>query len=207
MRSGWWLLLACGCGRLAFDPVPRGDGGIADDDALMPITFGNTTIEMQGPDTHSPGSAEASSFYATESGVVNQLVVYYAAPGDNATALIVALYTDAGNGNPGTLLAGGEIRPGGQLTTQTWHTLQIPETAITANRFYWIAAACPVGSGNACSFQYKYYGQTGVGPCSPMPTQQCTQHSAQSNLTTMPATWSPGDVFWPSINSYYATHD
>jgi hypothetical protein len=200
-------MLACGCGRLSFDPLPDADGALAGDAVLSPVTFGNTTIETQGPDTHPPGSAEASSYYATQSGVVDQLVVYYAAPSDDAAALIIGLYTDDGAGNPGTLLAGGEIRPGGQLTRQTWHALQIPETPITAGLFYWIAAACPAGSGNACSFQYKYYGQTGVGPCSPLPTQQCTQHSVQSNLTTMPATWSAGDVFWPSINSYYATHD
>jgi len=146
---------------------------------------------------------------AAQSGAVDRLVIYYDGtyPQDDATALIAGLYADDGSGNPGMLMAAATIQPGGQLTAQTWYSAQIPETAIVAHAYYWIAAACPFGTGTQCSFQYKYYGAIGSGACTPTPAEQCTQHSAQSNLTVMPSTWSPGTVYLPSINSYYATHD
>jgi hypothetical protein len=210
-----WLAVTCACGRLRFDPQPgdasRDSATISDGalpDTLMPITFGDTTVEGQGPDQHPTGLAEASSYYATQAGAVDQLVIWYdgRANGDNATALIAGLYTDNGAGNPETLLASGIVQPGA-LTKQTWYRIQVAQTAIAANTFYWIAAACPVGAGTLCSFEYKYYGATGAGPCTPTPTVQCTQHSSQSNLVTMPASWTSGTIYLPSINSYYATHD
>jgi hypothetical protein len=214
MRWGLWLALAfaCGCGRMRFDAVPLlGDGAPPGDgagpDGLMAITLGDTTVET-GIDQHTSGNAECSSFYATQTGVVDRLYIYHPGyPGDNATAYIAGLYTDDGTGDhPVTLLGGGMVAPGAVLANFTWYVVPISEATIVAGNFYWIAAACPVGAGNMCSISYKYYGATGGGPCTATPTEQCTQHSQESTLTTMPATWTKGTTYLQSINSYYAAH-
>jgi hypothetical protein len=219
MRGGWALVLL-GCGRVHFANVPDAkgatDGALVSDaadartiaDAANGITFGDQTVESGGPDQHPTGLAEASSYYATQSGVINTLYVWYAGTqsGDDATQLIVGLYADGG-GNPDALLASGTITNGGSaLPILHWYSTTVPVIRITSGNIYWIAVACPIGAGTHCSIQYKYIGATGAGPCSPSATTPCTEHSNQGNLAAMPATWTPGTMFLPSVNSYYATY-
>lgn len=208
-----FLGLGClvACGRVGFDA--RNDAALATIDATpdgpgaITFLFGDQTAENQGPDVHSCGSPEVSSYYATQSGSVDWIYVFHAqSVADSATAIIVGLYTDSG-GNPNTLLAGGRIDPG-LMTPNQWYGVPVPRVATSANTIYWIAVACPKGAGGGLAVQYKYLGAVGSGPCTPDATTPCTAHDGgPGNYTTMPATWIPGQTFFPSVNSFYAAYD
>jgi plastocyanin len=153
--------------------------------APLPTTvLGDTGIEAIR-DNNSAGSAEAFQYTAPASGAANKLFVYLDAT-NTATQVIVGLYTSAGT-NPGTLLAQGTISA---PVKGAWNSVTIPATGITAGTKYWIAVLAPTGAG-PIQFRDKSSGGT-------------SQTSSQSNLSSLPATWSPGQTWASSSMSAYA---
>jgi hypothetical protein len=153
----------------------------------VPPLFGDNTIEAN-TDPHAAGLADASNFVAPTSGIVPRLTVYYTA--GNATELLIGLYDDSGN-HPHNLLAHGTVS---SPVAGQWNTAEISPVAVTQGATYWIALVAPVGHGTMFSFNY------GTGA----PGNTTTEHSTQSNLTTMPAVWSTGATFPGTFCSFYA---
>lgn len=153
--------------------------------AATPI-LGNATVEPS-VDTDGIGLAEAFKATASSTGTVNTLFVY----GDTsstATILAAGLYTDNG-GHPGTLLAQGSLSG---PVAGTWNAVSIPTTSLTSGTTYWLALLGASGSGylafrDACC---------GRGTAS--------ETSSQSNLSTLPATWSSGTGYADGPVSFYA---
>jgi hypothetical protein len=131
------------------------------------------------------GPAEAFQYTASVSGVANRLYIYI----DSASAakkVIVGLYTNTGSNIPGNLIT--------QITIASpvkgaWNTAVLPGANITAGTKYWIAILAPTGSG-AVKFRDVLSGSP-------------SQTSAQTNLTSLPATWTPGTNYATSPMSAY----
>jgi hypothetical protein len=139
--------------------------------------FGSETI-LPSADSNGAGSAEAFRITATTAGSLTTLKVYVDAP-SAATRLVAGLYTNNA-GHPGTLLTQGSLDA---PNTSAWNTVTVPATAITAGGVYWIALLSPQGGG-VLGFRDRCCG--GADP---------SETSQQSNLTTLPATWTTGKTF------------
>lgn len=139
------------------------------------LLFGNTAIEAQR-DTNALGKAEAFQTTAVASGPLSNLFVYLDAT-SNVSKLNVGLYSDNA-GHPGTLLTQVSSTA---LTAGTWNTFTVPTVNITNGTRYWIAV---LGTGTGTF----YFRDRARGSC-------IGEGSAQSNLTTLPATWSSGPVY------------
>jgi len=161
---------------------------LAPGDMAVPVFLGDNKIEG-ATDTHAAGLADASNFVASTTGNVHSLTVYY--DSGDAIELLVGLYDDAGN-HPHNLLAQGSIM---SPTVGAWNAASIPSTAVVAGQTYWIALVTPVGSGTVFSFRY------GSGASG----NTTTEHSTQSNLTALPASWSTGQTFPGTFCSFYAS--
>jgi hypothetical protein len=114
-------------------------------------------------------------------------VLVYVGAGNAATSIVVGLYTNNSSNNPGTLLGQATIT---NPTKGAWNSVAIPSVAITSGTKYWIAVLGPVGAG---TLQFRDVASGGP-----------TQNSSQSNLSTLPATWSPGLNWANSPMSAYA---
>jgi hypothetical protein len=126
-------------------------------------------------DSNPAGMAEAFRYTAAATGTVTSLSIFVDV---NSTGpVIVGLYSGAG-ANPGTLLTQATIAApvAGQFNTVT-----VPSAAVTAGTQYWIAVLGPSGVVN---FRDTAAGAAGS-----------SQVSAQTNLTALPATWTPGATF------------
>jgi hypothetical protein len=138
-------------------------------------------------DANSPGVAEAFRYTAAASGTANRIFVYVDGS-SSAEQVVVGLYADAG-GVPGALLTQGTIQAplaGG------WNAASVPAVPVAAGTTYWIAVLGPTGTG---PFHFRD-GPAGGGPA---------QVSAQSDLATLPATWSPGTDYTNAPLSAYAS--
>jgi hypothetical protein len=140
-------------------------------------------------DSNPAGMAEAFRFTASASGTADQLSIYLDSR-NNASRVVVGLYTSNASNNPGTLLAQATIS---SPVSGAWNTVAIPATNITAGAAYWLAVLGPEGSGTV---QFRDLASGGAR----------TQTSSQKNLTTLPATWSPGTTYANSPVSAYAAH-
>ena len=151
-----------------------------------PITLlGNQVVESQD-NTNPSGSAEAYPYTAVSSGQTNKLFLYVAST-NTASEIHVGLYSTSGS-NPSTLLASGVVS---NPTVNAWNNVSIPSVSVTAGTKYWIAILNPAGG--TIQFRVKGNAQSGTN----------SQSSAQSNLTSLPATWSPGSVWPTSMASSY----
>ena len=148
--------------------------------AIPPVPtalFGNPAVEPN-LDSNSAGRAEAFQFTATNSATATGVRVYLNAT-NQADTVTVGVYSDA-NGAPGTLL--------GQATSTTpvngtWNTVALPgNVTITQGTTYWLAILSPRQHGTI-GFRDKATG----GPQSVV--------SSQSNLTTLPSTWTSGSSY------------
>jgi hypothetical protein len=157
-------------------------------DLAIPVLFGETQVEPS-TDNHAAGLADASNFVASASGTVHTLTVYF--DSGDATELLIGLYDDASN-HPNNLLAQGTVS---NPIVGNWSSATVPSTAVVSGTTYWIALVAPVGHGNTFSFRY---GSGGGGNIT-------TEHSTQSNLTTLPASWSTGATFPGTFCSFYAS--
>ena len=106
---------------------------------------------------------------------------------NTASSVIVGLYTNTTANNPGTLLGQGSIPA---PTKGAWNSVTIPGVPIAAGTKYWIALLGPTGAG---TIQFRDLASGGP-----------TQTSAQTNLMSLPATWSPGATWANAPASAYA---
>lgn len=138
-------------------------------------------------DSNPAGSAEAFQATAQASGDVASLSVYVAA-GSSASSLTAGLYADGG-GTPGSLLVEATLA---QPQAGSWNTLDLPSSvAVTAGNVYWIAILVPPGSGTLGFFS------TSGGTRS--------ESSSAGDLTTLPGTWTTGQVYGSSPLSAYGS--
>jgi outer membrane protein assembly factor BamB len=153
--------------------------------ALGATVIGETTIQP-GRDSNGPGVAEAFQASATASGTVTSMVVYVDS-GSSASTLIVGLYTNA-SGKPGSLLAQGSLA---SPRAAAWNTVTLPGTAVTAGTTYWISLLGPAGSGTL-----RFRDRAGAGRA---------ETSSQSNLVSLPASWTTGTRYTDGSLSAYGT--
>jgi len=139
------------------------------------LLFGDTATESQR-DSNSLGSAEAFQAKAVATGTLGTMFLYLDAS-STVTKLTIGVYNDNG-GHPGTLLSQASSTA---LTAGAWNTITVPAASIVNGGNYWIAI---LGTGSG-SF---YFRDRSHGTCT-------SEGSAQSNLTTLPATWSSGSSY------------
>src|SRR5262245_13764207 len=145
---------------------------------VVPATASGTQLVgnsvVQGAtDSNVAGQAEAFQFTASASGTLATLTVYVDAS-SSAAVLVAGLYSDA-NGHPGSLLTQGSLA---KPTPGAWNAVQVPATAVTGGTTYWITI---LGTGGILVFRDQ---------CCPGGT--AAENSAQTTLTSLPSTWSPG---------------
>jgi PKD domain-containing protein len=132
----------------------------------------NNTNDDYNPD----GTAEAFQFTASASGTVTHLWVKVVS-GFTATSLKLGLYRNTATGNhPQTLLTSGSATP-----VAGWNDITVPSASVASGTKYWIAV---LGTGGIIKFRD---GSTSNGRA---------EGSLQTNLTTLPSTWSTG-TNWP----------
>lgn len=152
--------------------------------ALGAVALGTQTVSAS-LDENSAGSAEAFGATATGSGPVGSLSVYIDST-SKATQANVGLYSDSG-GKPGTLLTQGTI----SSPTAGWNTVPVSGATLATGTPYWITVLSPSGSGTIVFRDAT--------------TGSLSENSSQSNLTTLPATWSAGAKWANSPISAYAS--
>ena len=136
-------------------------------------------------DTDDAGLAEAFRMTAVSTGTVNTLDVYVDSS-SKATQVVVGLYSNA-NGGPASLLGQGSTT---HPVTGAWNTISVAPTKVTAGVTYWLAV---LGTGGTLAFRDDCCG--GGTP---------SQNSAQTNLTSLPGSWSPGAHWSDGALSAYA---
>ena len=139
------------------------------------LLFGDTTTETQ-IDSNPSGSAEAFQTTAVASGTLGALGIFVDANSTGKT-VIIGVYSDNA-GHPGTLLS--QVSSS-TLTLGAFNTLIPPAASIVSGTRYWIAI---LGTG-AGTVMFR---DRSGGTCS-------SEVSAQTNLTSLPATWSSGAHF------------
>jgi len=128
-------------------------------------------------DNDAAGQAEAFQQTAALTGTVATMNVYLD-PSNSATAVLLGLYSSA-NGHPQTLLGSGTIAA---PAAGQWNTVAIsPSVAVTSGTTYFIAL---LGTGGVLQFR-----DTANGTHS--------ETSSQTNLTSLPTSWSTGQS-WSS---------
>jgi outer membrane protein assembly factor BamB len=153
--------------------------------AVANVLMGSQTVGAS-LDNNSPGSAEAFGTTATTSGTVSSLTVYLDAS-SQAAKVVAGLYTENA-GHPGTLLTQGSTTA---PTAGAWNQITVGAAAVTAGTKYWIGVLGPTGTGE---IQFR-----------DAPSGSRSENSSQSNLTSLPATWSPGHDWSNSPVSAYAS--
>jgi hypothetical protein len=152
--------------------------GVSTPRAASTLLVGDQSVEAS-QDSNAAGSAEAFPYTAVATGTATALSIYIDAA-NTASQVVVGVYTNSSSGDPGTLLAQATIA---SPTNGAWNSVTIPAVSITQGTHYWIAVLGPSGAGTV-AFRDK---ASGGG----------SQSSSQSNLTTLPATWSSG-ISWSS---------
>ena len=150
------------------------------------VLLGDQSIET-AVDFNSAGQAEAFKTTATGTGSMNKLSFYLDAT-SAAASVTVGLYADNA-GSPGSLL--------GQATLSSpakgaWNsvTLATP-VSVTGGTAYWIALLGPTGTG---TIQFRDHGN-GTG--------SVASTSTQTNLTSLPSTWTSGGSYFDGPVSAY----
>ncbi|SFK30337.1 PQQ-binding-like beta-propeller repeat protein [Methylocapsa palsarum] len=138
-------------------------------------------------DSNTSGTAEAFMVTASVSGTVVSLTVYVDAISKSKN-IVVGLYADK-NGTPGNLLTQGTLS---SPVASTWNTIPVANASVTAGVTYWIAILGPSGSG---TLAFRDSGENG----------RRSESSSQRNLTTLPLTWSTGNVWSSSPASAYGS--
>ena len=150
-----------------------------------PITLlGDKSIEAT-VDNDASGQAEAFQYSATSTGTATKLYIYVDAQ-NTTSQLVVGLYSDV-SGQPHTLLGQGTISA---PTVGAWNSVSIPGASVTSGTKYWLAVLGAAGTGSPW-FRDNSSGTSSVG-------------SSQTNLTTLPATWTTGTTYNPATMSAYA---
>jgi hypothetical protein len=145
---------------------------------------GDTRVEG-ALDSDPAGEAEAFQYTATAGGSANNLYVYVDAT-NRASSIVVGVYSDNAS-NPGTLLTQGTISA---PRNGAWNSVAVSPVSLTRGDKYWIAVLSPIGSGTVI---YRDVSAGGLA-----------QSHSVTNLTTLPATWSPGANWANAPMSAYA---
>jgi hypothetical protein len=139
------------------------------------VLLGDQTLESSG-DSNPLGQAEAFQTTATATGNLSSLSVYLDSS-NSVAQLTIGLYADSG-GHPGTLLTQGSTT---KMTNAAWNKVSVPAVNVTSGAKYWIAI---LGT------------QSGTLAYRDSPTSRCgDEGSAQTNLTSLPLTWSTGPTY------------
>jgi hypothetical protein len=151
------------------------------------LLVGDTSIEG-GHDTNPPGMAEAFKYTASSTGQAQSLSIYLDSS-NAAQTVVMGLYSHNSQTNsPGVLLAQGVIT---NPIAGAWNSVTIPSTSLTTATVYWIAVLGPSGTGQV---QFRDRATGGRN-----------QTSAQSDLTSLPATWTRGTVYFNAPMSAFAS--
>src|SRR5262249_10467732 len=153
--------------------------------ATPAFLVGNATIQSS-LDNNPAGTAEAFRYSAAATGQATRLTVYLDAA-NTATQVVLGLYTNVAGNTPGALLAQATLS---NPQAGAWNSVTIPPVSLTGGRRYWIAILGPAGGGTV-QFRDRATGNS-------------SQTSSQTDLTTLPATWSPGPSSRGSSMSAYA---
>jgi hypothetical protein len=129
-------------------------------------------------DSNPPGTAEAFEFTATTTGTVWFSGLYIDAS-NTGTGITYGLYSNTASNTPGTLLTHGSASH--PVTNGEWMSGDGStfSTSVTKGTKYWIALLAPYGT-----IKFRDGQQGGR-----------SQLSAETNLTELPTTWTPGTKF------------
>jgi len=144
----------------------------------LPATamIGNQYVESY-LDKNPAGRAEAFPNIANTTGSVGAIDLYLD-PTSGSGPVYVGLYADSGSNHPGALLGQGSTS---SPVAGSWNTISIAHSSITAGSRYWIAVL-----GTQATSPYFRDRQTSV--CH-------SETTPQSNLTSLPSTWSTGTTW------------
>jgi hypothetical protein len=151
------------------------------------VLVGDDVVESNA-DSADPGWAEAFVYTANASGTVTRLSVFLAS-NNEATKVMLGLYSNAAGNKPGTLLTSGTIA---SPVAGIWNSVGVSSASVTGGTTYWLALMSPTGAGTVRFFDGS---------------ESSAQASSQTTLTTLPSTWSSGESWTNSPASIYAVHD
>ena len=143
--------------------------------------MGSQAIEAN-LDSNATGLAEAFPFTATASGQVGSFN-FFLDETSAATKIYLGIYKDS-SGKPGSLLTQGSTT---QLYPGTWNSVTVTAASVTSGTAYWIAILGTTGG-------IPYFYDRSTTTCH-------SQTSSQSNLTSLPSTWTTGKTW----NTCYIT--
>ncbi|HYW87424.1 MAG TPA: fibronectin type III domain-containing protein, partial [Chloroflexota bacterium] len=150
------------------------------------VLVGDANIEANS-DNNGPGRGEAFLYTAAASGTATRLSIYLA-PSNVSTQVMVGLYSNASGDVPGTLLTQGTIM---NPVAGIWSSVGVTPVSVTAGTKYWLALLSP---STTVQFRSTATGTKAVA-------------SAQGNLSSLPATWTAGQVWLNAPASMFAVHD
>jgi hypothetical protein len=148
------------------------------------VLVGDQTIESN-LDSNATGLAEAFPATATASGQVGS-INFFLDESSAATKIYVGIYNDA-SGKPGSLLTQGSTT---QFALGTWNSVTVSAVSLISGTAYWIAILGTTGG-------KPYFHDRSTTNCH-------SQTSSQSNLTSLPSTWSTGKTWNTCYISAYA---
>ncbi len=156
--------------------------------AASTTLFGNTSINPN-QDSNAAGMAEVFQITALENGTVNKLYVYLDT-GSTSTQIVLGLYANGANNEPGALLTqAGLANPG----SGKWVSVAVPPVGVTKGTQYWIAILGAYGSG-----VMRFRDSSCCGK---------SETSRAANLTALPAAWTVGSVYSNAPISAYAVQE
>jgi len=151
------------------------DANTAVADATPPkYRVGNQAIASV-TDSNPQGTAQAFQATAQSSSLLTQIQVYLDKT-STATKLVAGVYVDASN-HPGSRRAQGTLTT---LKAGAWNSVAIPPTSIVSGQRYWIAV---LSSSGQVVFRVDG-GSAGV-----------METSRSTTLTTLPSTWTTGNIY------------
>jgi RHS repeat-associated protein len=149
----------------------------------QPQLMGTTTVQSSA-DNAASGNAEAFQYTATAAGSVSSLTAYIDTP-NTASTITLGLYSD-NHGHPGTLLTSASTT---NPTPGTWASVAVPSAPVITGTKYWVAI---LGAGGQAAFRDSTTGTCG------------DETSAQTNLTSLPNSWSTGSTYTSCPASMHA---
>jgi hypothetical protein len=148
------------------------------------VLVGDQTIESN-LDSNATGLAEAFPVTASASGQVGS-INFFLDESSASTKIYVGIYKDA-SGKPGSLLTQGSTT---QFAPGTWNSVPVSAASLTSGTAYWIAILGAAGG-------EPYFRDRSTTTCH-------SQTSSQSNLASLPSTWSTGKTWNTCYLSAYA---
>ncbi|HYS42696.1 MAG TPA: hypothetical protein VEM32_01840, partial [Geobacteraceae bacterium] len=149
--------------------------------AVTTQLLGDSVVESN-VDSNIQGQAQAVQYAASHTGT-SAAISFYVDPSSTATAGVLGIYTDSA-GNPQSLLKQVSFTP-----RAGWNTVTFTGVSITSGTKYWLAE---LGTQGVLAFRDR-----GSGAATP--------GSSQTNLTSLPATWSTGPSWASGLESFYVS--